>query len=102
MPGEAQQQMDLCYTVAMESDQQIWKTWANYLRRWGVTDWVISTLQVAGPFAFLGSQVLHISSPFLGIFVRQDQLLALSSMLEEPVQTSAFTSYLNENRQKDD
>lgn len=85
----------------MESEKSTWNGWANFLKRRGLLDGIIFILQLAGPFTFLASQLIHIGAPLLRLFVPQNQLLALVGILEEPEKTMGFASYLSELRQKD-
>ncbi len=94
--------LDVCYTVAMDSTFQTWKKWAKSLKRWGMTDWIVTLLKEAKPLHFLGSQAIHISTPVLALFFEKDQILAVSNVLEDPEQTKAFSSFLVEFEKKND
>lgn len=80
----------------MESDQQIWQSWAEKLHSWGLGNLVATFLEAAGPLTTLGAQVVYLSQPFLNIALRYDHIEALASMLEEPESTNTFTTFLRE------
>ena len=80
----------------MMTDQQIWRNWARTLHRWGVSDWVASILEVAGPLTAVGAQAVYIGQPMFRTAFSQDQLEALARVLEDSTQTKAFARYLRE------
>jgi len=82
----------------MDEDQQIWRSWARFLQRWGIEQWVASILEVAGPLSFLGAQLVYICSPLLKYTLPANQLDALGRMLEDTGYTQAFVSCLREAR----
>jgi len=82
----------------MDEDQQIWRSWARFLQRWGLEQWVASILEVAGPISVLGAQLVYIGSPLLKYTLPATQLDALARMLEDTGHTQAFVSCLREAR----
>jgi hypothetical protein len=86
----------LCYTVQMDSDQQIWRVWAQTLRRWGVQEMIAAFLEAAGPLALLGAHALYLTQPFLKGALPAGHIEALARMLEEPDQARAFATLLRE------
>jgi hypothetical protein len=80
----------------MDEDQHIWRSWANFLQRWGVEQWVASVLEVAGPLSLLGAQAVYLGSPLLKNVLPATQLDALARMLENKNQTQAFVTCLRE------
>ncbi len=80
----------------MNQDRRIWRVWASFLQQWGVEEWVAATLEALGPLSILGAQAVLISQPLLSRIVPNDHLDALAELLEEPVQTHAFVTYLRE------
>jgi hypothetical protein len=88
--------MDLCYTVAMNGDQYIWRKWARILQRWGMNEWAASFLEAAGPLSILGAQLVYMSQPLLDGVFSKDHLSALTRMLEDKTRTQEFVTYLRE------
>jgi hypothetical protein len=80
----------------MDQDQHIWRVWAGFLQHWGVEKWVAATLETLGPLSILGAQAVHLSQPLLSKTVPDDHLDALARLLEDPIQTRAFVTYLRE------
>ena len=80
----------------MDEDQHIWRSWANFLQRWGVEQWAATVLDVVGPLSVLGAQMVYLSTPLLKNAVPVAQLDALARMLEDTSQTQAFVSCLRE------
>jgi len=80
----------------MTSDQQIWQSWARTIHRWGIENLVAAFLEAAGPLTTIGAQIIYLSQPYLKSIIQPEQLLALSSMLDEPQQTRKFIHYLSE------
>jgi hypothetical protein len=88
--------LDLCYTVPMSADQDIWQVWARTLQRWGVTERVAVLLETAGPLTILGAQIVYVSQPFIGWVMPDDHMDALSRLLEDSAQTQEFVNFLRE------
>ena len=80
----------------MDQDRHIWRVWAGFLQQWGVEKWAIATLEALGPLSILGAQAVHLSQPLLSRTVPENHLDALARLLEDPVQTRAFVTYLRE------
>jgi hypothetical protein len=80
----------------MDEDQQIWRSWARFLQRWGLEQWVASILEVVGPLSVLGAQMVYVGSPLLKYALPATQLDALARMLEDTGHTQAFVSCLRE------
>lgn len=80
----------------MDGDQHIWRSWADFLQRWGVEQWVASVLEVAGPLSVLGAQAVYLGSPLLKNVLPGTQLDALARMLENKSHTQAFVNCLRE------
>jgi len=87
----------LCYTLNVTANQHIWRIWAQKLHRWGISEITASLLEVLGPLTILGAQLVHLGSPILHRTVADNQISALADLLEEPVQTRAFITYLRES-----
>jgi hypothetical protein len=85
--------LDLCYTLHMNFDHQIWDRWVESLQRWGLGDFVASLLEAAGPLTIVGAQVVYILQPFWG---PRQSLQSLADMLENPDQVRSFVQYLRE------
>ena len=55
-----------------------------------------TTLEAAGPLNLLGAQLVYIGQPLLSSAMPDDQLDALTRMLEDSSCTRDFVSYLRE------
>ena len=88
--------MDLCYTVSMKKDQDIWRVWSMTLHRWGVKEWVADFLDAAGPLTVLGAQVIYVAQPLMSLAFPERHLGALARLLEDTVQSRDFSNYLRE------
>lgn len=86
----------LCYTVSMYPDQDIWRVWARILHGWGIKDLVASFLEAAGPLTIVGAQVVYFGQPLLNIAMPEYHVEALARLLEDKKQTRAFLTYLRE------
>lgn len=82
----------------MDEDQQIWRSWASILQRWGVEQWAASILEAAGPLSVLGAQAVYLSAPLLKNILPTAQLETLARTLEDANRTQAFVSCLREAR----
>lgn len=80
----------------MDEDQQIWRSWASILQRWGLEQWAASILEAAGPLSVLGAQAVHLSAPLLKNILPMAQLETLARTLEDANQTQAFVNCLRE------
>lgn len=80
----------------MDEDQQIWRSWASILQRWGLEQWAASILEAAGPLSVLGAQAVYLSAPLLKNILPTAQLGTLARTLEDANQTQAFISCLRE------
>ncbi len=77
----------------MKSTREFWQRWAESLRRYQLHDLVASFLEAGSPLALLGAQAIY----FGGGFIKNDQLDALASLLEDADETRAFALYLNQS-----
>ena len=82
----------------MNSDQQIWRVWADTLHRWGWHHFVADLLVTAGPLSILGAQLVLFSQPILELFLPEADLEALNRVLEDPDKTRQFINHLKESR----
>ncbi len=80
----------------MNNDRHIWRVWARLLQQWGVTNGLAGILEACGPLSLFGAQMLYLGQPFLKQAFPEDHLNALVQLLEDPIQTRAFVSYLRE------
>lgn len=87
---------DLCYTVSMVTNQHMWRSWAERLRRWGLSDWAASFLEASGPMTWFGAQAVYIGQPVLRMVFSDANLIALAGLLENPEQVQAFSKFLRE------
>ena len=76
--------------------QQIWRTWAHILHRWGINEWVATFLETTGPLTIIGAQVVYIGQPLLESFFPNQHIDALGHILDNKSETSSFISYLRE------
>ena len=86
--------LDLCYTLIMDSDKNLWWVWARFLQRWGTRELVASILEATGPFSILGAQIIHIGNPFFNQSISGEHLQALARLLEDENQKQAFIDFL--------
>jgi hypothetical protein len=75
----------------MKSTREFWQRWAESLRRYQLHDLVASFLEAGSPLALLGAQAIY----FSGGFVKNEQLDALATLLEDDNETRAFAAFLN-------
>lgn len=87
----------MCYTLNVTANPLIWHKWAQQLHKWGISEVTASLLEALGPLTILGAQFVHLGSPILQRTVADHQLKALAELLEEPLQTRAFITYLRES-----
>lgn len=80
----------------MDSDQYIWRDWANNLHRWGVNDWVASLLEAMGSLTILGAQLVYLSQPLLDHALPEERLSALARVLEDAGRSHEFIELLRE------
>jgi len=80
----------------MESNNHIWRIWANNLHRWGLQDIFATFLESAGPLAILGAQLVYLGQPLLNGSASADHLKAAANILEDTDQRKDFVSYLRE------
>lgn len=81
----------------MMSNRQMWRSWAEQLCQWGVSDWVASFLEVAGPLSWVGAQAIYVGQPVLRLAFSDGFLSTLANMLEDPLQARAFAGFLRES-----
>ena len=77
----------------MKSTREFLPRWAESLRRYQLHDLVASFLEAGSPLALLGAQAIY----FSGGFVKNEQLDALATLLEDDNETRAFAAFLNRN-----
>jgi hypothetical protein len=80
----------------MQADRHIWRIWASKLHRWGLSDWVATILEAAGPLTILGAQLIYMGEPLIKSPDSSSHLSALANLLEDGGQRSAFAAYLRE------
>jgi hypothetical protein len=81
----------------MDSNQHIWRVWAENAHRWGLSNWAASLLEAAGPLSIVGAQMVYLTQPVLSPFFPDGQLHALAQLLEEPEQARSFAALLRED-----
>lgn len=77
----------------MSSDQQIWQSWANSLRRWGMAESAALLLDLLLPVSILAAQLIYLSQPFFS----NQSARAAGHLLENPDQIRAFAGLLKEH-----
>ena len=80
----------------MKIDRHLWQIWARNLHHWGMQDIAATLLDAAGPLNMLVAQLIYLGQPILCFVMSREQLGAFASMLEDAVETKAFTTYLRE------
>jgi len=88
--------MDLCYTVNMEKNHQIWREWIERLHGWGLANIVVSFLQLSKPFHYLLAQAIFITKPFLSLIMTEKEISDYAALLEDENLLSEFTNYLED------
>lgn len=78
----------------MKQHDQIWRTWADTLARWGLKDLTATILEAMGPLSLLGAQLVYLGQPVLAPFFRDGTLEYVADMLEDPQETKAFIAVL--------
>ena len=69
---------------------------AHRLRAWGVSELAASVLEASGPLAFLGAQALYFTGATLAPFAREDDVLALAQLFENPASVRLLAERLTE------
>jgi len=72
---------------------------AHRLRAWGVGELAASVLEASGPLAFLGAQALYFAGATFAPFAREDDVLALAHLFENPASIRALSEHLTEEPQ---
>ena len=80
----------------MSADQDIWQVWASSLQQWGITEWVASLLEAAGPLTILGAQIFYLGQPLFSRTLSETHLEAMARLLEDSTQTREFINFLRE------
>jgi hypothetical protein len=88
--------MDLCYTVNMEKNHQIWREWTERLHGWGLANIVVSFLQLSKPFHYLGVQAIYVTKPFLSLIMTEKDISDYATLLEDENVLSELTNYLED------
>jgi hypothetical protein len=81
----------------MDSNQHIWRVWAENAHRWGLSNWAASLLEAAGPLSLVGAQAIYLTQPVLSSFLPENQVNALAQLLEEPALVRSFAAMLRED-----
>ncbi|MFQ5616301.1 MAG: hypothetical protein ACE5GO_07560 [Anaerolineales bacterium] len=84
--------------IDMRDEHPIWQTWAGFLHRWGLQDFMAWLLEAIEPINLLGAQLVYIGEPLLDVFVPDGHTKALAQLLEEPKETQAFVKFLKEEK----
>jgi len=80
----------------METDQQIWRYWAQNMQRWGFASWIPTLFDTLGVFSLPLAQFVYLCQPVAKWAISDEKLMALARLLEEPEATRTFVSYLQE------
>jgi hypothetical protein len=80
----------------MQTDQEIWRVWAEKLHKWGMAEWAAIFLESADPLTFIGSQAIYITQPAIGTFISKTYINAAAHLLEEPSERDGFIELLRE------
>ena len=71
-----------------------WPRWADFLRRYGLENITAWFLEAAGPLVLLGSQAFSFGAPLLRPWLDEDSEKAVTALLEDREETTAFASFL--------
>jgi len=77
--------------------EQIWRMWAENLRRWRLLDFATWFFDSVSPAHLVGAQLVYLGEPLLEAFVPNGQFKALANILEKPDQARAFVLFLKED-----
>lgn len=88
--------MDLCYTVNMEKNHQIWREWTERLHGWGLVNIVVSFLQLSKPLHYLVAQAIYVTKPFLSWIMTEKVISDYATLLEDENVLLEFTNYLED------
>lgn len=81
----------------MEAEQQLWRNWAEALRRRGLGQIAAALLEAGGPLNLVAAQVVYLGQPLLGSSAPHGSWQALAHLLEDAEQTQSFVTYLRED-----
>jgi hypothetical protein len=81
----------------IKKKRHIWQIWANKLHRWGLREFTASFLEALGPLTIIGAQAFYLGQPLLQTFFSNDDLSAVTQLLEDPDQSRTFITFLREN-----
>jgi hypothetical protein len=73
-----------------------WKTWSEFLHRYGLENLAAWTLEAAGPLTVLGAQILYLGSPLFRPTFTNRQIDDLAGLFEERNEALAFAAFLKE------
>lgn len=73
-----------------------WPEWADFLQRHALTGFASWLLEAAAPVTLLGAQLVNFGAPFLRSTLPEEQLNALSYLLEDGNEGKAFVTFLRE------
>jgi hypothetical protein len=73
-----------------------WPAWADFLQQRGLMGFASWLIEAASPLTILGAQAFHFGAPFLRPVVPEDQLNAMSFLLEDRDEGQAFVNFLRE------
>jgi hypothetical protein len=77
-------------------ERSFWNHWAQILHHWGLAEPVVTLLDASGPLHLLLAQLVYLGQPFAGGSVRDQQWLALATMLEDKQESRSFAAFLRE------
>jgi hypothetical protein len=80
----------------VSESRSAWQGWAEFLHRHGLENLVAWMLEAAGPLTLLGAQALYLGGPLLRPALTDQERDALASLLEDRIETRAFTAFLRE------
>ena len=80
----------------MQRDRPFWPEWACFLQQWGLTEFAAALLDAAGPFNVLMAQMVYASRPFLGQWMQEERLAALTNLFEDQDEGRSFVAYIRE------
>ncbi|MDY6877030.1 MAG: hypothetical protein SWK90_12615 [Chloroflexota bacterium] len=82
-------------TVNSEAEQQMWvKTWARRIDALGLSSVVLSLLDIAPAFGFLGSQALLMTQPFVTGLVNDTTIDRAVTLLDSSELLERLRTYL--------
>ena len=80
----------------MQKDRSFWSEWARFLHHWGLAEFVSALLDAAGPLNLFATQMLYAGRPLLGVWMREERLMALADLFDDQDERRSFATFIRE------